>query len=729
MLGRPLACAASIALTWAASGCSPGSIGSVGSDDAAIVDARDAPPLAGDVPSGGPVDLFTSDASSPDAPADVTVSDGPAVIPQPCTPIGNVVSWANGKVRVDYDLAAGTASFFYDGARKVANFYAGVQLATYTTTTMYRTRSCVVRGNQAVVTSTAAGLPTIEQLFVMDGGNKFLARATVIGDGLATNWISPVVMNTPGGVDVGSGGDVRVLQVPFDNDAWVTYDARAITSASASAGTSYEVAAIYDNATRNGIVFGSVTHDTWKTGIFYVGSKGKLDAMNAFGGAADPAWTRDVLPHGKVTGRSIASPTIFVGYAPDWRDLMEEYAAANLAIRPPLAWNGGVPFGWNSWGTLQDKVTYQQAIGVSDFVKGNLQGAGFANEGVVYINLDSYWDNLSGDQLDAFVAHCHANGQKAGIYWTPFVDWGKSATRQVEGSFYVYSDVWLRNGSGQPIELDHAYAIDPTHPGTKARINKFIDEFKMRGFEYVKLDFLTHGSLESSVRFDPEVETGIQAYNQGMQYVVDRIAGTMFISESIAPIFPHGFAHARRVSCDVFGAALGLTSTHYQMNSASYGWWINRHLYRFNDPDQMVFAGFSATDNMSRLVSAVVSGTVFLNGDDLTSATAQALARAYLTNNRINDVARLGTAFRPVEGNTGTDPSSALVLHEGGATYLAVFNFGPAAVMASVDLTRAGLDAATSYDVTDLWSGAASTALGALSARIDAGSARLFALR
>ncbi|HXI59002.1 MAG TPA: hypothetical protein VNO55_23205, partial [Polyangia bacterium] len=190
-----------------------------------------------------------------------------------------------------------------------------------------------------------------------------------------------------------------------------------------------------------------------------------------------------------------------------------------------------------------------------------------------------------------------------------------------------------------------------------------------------------------------------------------------------------GFAHARRVSCDAFGAALGLTSSHYQMNSASYGWWINRQLYRFNDPDQMVFEGFSATDNMSRLVSAVVSGTVFLNGDDLTRPPAQALARAYLTNNRINDVARLGTAFRPVEGNTGTDPSSALVLPEGGATYLAVFNFGAAAVTSSVDLARAGLDPATSYDVTDLWSGGLSTARGALSASVEAGSARLFALR
>ena len=44
-------------------------------------------------------------------------------------------------------------------------------------------------------------------------------------------------------------------------------------------------------------------------------------AMHAFGGATDPTWTHDPLPHGKVSGTVIASPVIFAGYATDWRDL------------------------------------------------------------------------------------------------------------------------------------------------------------------------------------------------------------------------------------------------------------------------------------------------------------------------------------------------------------------------------------------------------------------------
>ncbi len=520
-------------------GATGGSGGSGGQEDAsiAIVDG------SGEADAGTEQTL---DADAAEAPG-----------PEPCVALGNVVTWSSGKIRIDYDLAAGTASFFYDGAKKISNFYAGVQLASYTTTRSYPNRTCIRRGNDVVVTNTSAGMPTIEQSFWLDGKNHFLARVTVKGAGVATNWISPVVMDTPGGVDIGSYADARALVIPYDNDAWVSYDARPI----ASSGTSYEAAAFYDNVTRNGIVVGSVTHDTWKSGVYYAGSNGKLDAMNVFGGAVDKTLTHDVLPHGKVSGTSVASPVMFVGYASDWRDAMEEFADANLAVRPRLPWTGGVPFGWNSWGKLQTMLSYDKAMGVSDFIKQNLQGAGYVNDGTVYMNLDSFWDNLSSAQLDDFVAHCRANGQKPGIYWTPFVDWGKSATRQVEGTSYVYSDIWLKDANGKPIELDGAYAVDPTHPGTKGRIDKFIDDFKRRGFEYVKLDFLSHGAFESTARFDPTVQTGVQAYNQGMQYVVDRIGGTMFISASIAPLFPYGYAHARRVACDTYGAAVGSLST------------------------------------------------------------------------------------------------------------------------------------------------------------------------
>jgi len=636
---------------------------------------------------------------------------------------GQILTMSTGSVRIDYDLGTGTADFSYGGERKIAGFYAGVQLDTYLTSRQYTGRTYTVSSNQVVVTSTAAGLPTMQQIFNLDGGHRFLTRVVVLGHELRTSWIAPVVMSTPGGVDVGSYGDVRLLWIPFDNDAWVSYNASTINTS----GVSFEASAFYDNATRNGIVVGSVLHDTWKTGVYYSGSNDRLDALNVFGGATDRTWTHDVVPHGQVAGDALYSPMVFVGYGPDWRDVMEELADVNAFYVNKLPWSGGVPFGWNSWGKVQTALSYDIAVGVSDFIANDLQPGDFQSEGTVYVNLDSYWDNLTDAELAQFVAHCHANGQKAGIYWSPFVDWGKWA-RPVEGSSYRYDQIWLRDGSGNPIELDGAYAVDPTHPGTQRRIDYFIDRLEHLGFEYIKLDFLTHGALESTVRYDPAVKTGIQAYNQGMRYIRDRIAGAMFISASISPLFPHGYAHARRVSCDTYGAATGFASSQYQLNSTTYGWWMSGRLYQYNDPDYMVFDGFSAAANMTRLLSAVVSGTVFLSGDDLTNGSAQALARSYLTNPRINRLARLGRTFRPVESNTGTGPSEVLVLRDGSSTYLALFNFSGSAVTRSVSLARAGLDPARIYTVTDLWTGATWTAHGTLDVPLDRDYAKLLQL-
>jgi alpha-galactosidase len=533
------------------------------------------------------------------------------------------------------------------------------------------------------------------------------------------------VVSQQGGVNVGSYGDPRVLWVPFDNDAWVHYNAAPIDGVS---GTSYEAAAFYDNDTRNGIVVGSVLHDTWKTGAYYSGGSRRLDALNVFGGATDATWTHDKVPHGAVRGDVLYSPMVFVGFGPDFRDLMEEFADANALYESKLPWSGGVPFGWNSWGKIQTRLSYDIAVGVSDFVKNSLQSADFSSDGTVYINLDSYWDNLSDAQLAQFVARTHANGQKAGIYWTPWVDWGRFA-RPVEGAPATsYEEIWLRDTSSNPIELDGAYAVDPTHPATRARIDHYIDRFKSLGFEYLKLDFLTHGALESTVRHDPDVSTGIQAYNQGMQYLRERIGDDMFISASIAPLFPYQYAHARRVSCDTYGAARGFASSSYALNSASYGWWMSGRLYAYNDPDHLVFEGFSAQENMSRLLSGVVAGTVFLSGDDLTGSAGQSLARTYFTNPRVNAVARLGRAFRPVEGNTGTGASELMVLHHGADTYLAAFNFSGNDVTRNIVFSRAGLDAARSYTVTDLWTGDSWSATGSMQLPLQRDFARLLLL-
>jgi alpha-galactosidase len=164
------------------------------------------------------------------------------------------------------------------------------------------------------------------------------------------------------------------------------------------------------------------------------------------------------------------------------------------------------------------------------------------------------------------------------------------------------------------------------------------------------------------------------------------------------------------------------------MNSVTYGWWMSGTLYAFNDPDHMVFDGFATEDNMARVISGAISGTVFLNGDDLTTPAGRARAGTYLTNPRINAVARLGRTFRPLEGNTGTGPSDVFVLRTGAARYVAVFNFGPSTVARSIDLARAGFDGSITYTVRDLWTNGTSNAQGTLNVQVVSHSARLLSL-
>ena len=158
-----------------------------------------------------------------------------------------------------------------------------------------------------------------------------------------------------------------------------------------------------------------------------------------------------------------------------------------------------------------------------------------------------------------------------------------------------------------------------------------------------------------------------------MSNVLSQINGRMFISESIAPLFPYQYGDSRRIACDAETSLIGNTA--YTMNSVTYGWWLN-NLYQFNDPDIMVFNGYGATtnENQSRLINAAISG-VFLDGDDLTTASGQQGADYGLTHSGINDVARLGQTFIPADGNTGTSAANLFSLQNGSNWYVAVLNY------------------------------------------------------
>src|SRR5262249_15291942 len=232
--------------------------------------------------------------------------------------VGSLLRMTNASVRLDYDLATGRANFYWQNNLKISGFYAGVGLESYITDTIYTNRTWTFSSNQVEVTSTRGDLPTMKQVFILDQDNSFLTRLDVTGVGLASRWMSPLVMDTVGGVDIGSYGDNRALIVPFDNDSFTfSYNAMPINNTSGS----YEVSVFYDNLTRNGLIVGSVTHDTWKTGVYFQGANNRLGVLNVYGGVASSD-TRDVEPHGLVRGDLISSPTLFVGFGAGLRAVL-----------------------------------------------------------------------------------------------------------------------------------------------------------------------------------------------------------------------------------------------------------------------------------------------------------------------------------------------------------------------------------------------------------------------
>lgn len=612
---------------------------------------------------------------------------------------GSLLVMSNGNVSLQYDLSSGNCAFYWQNRAIIQSFYSGAGLSTgYIKGTNYTAWSWEKVGSNEVAVTAPGSHPTMKQYFTLDETNSFLVRLEMDGPGVSANWLGPVVVDRTGGVNIGSPGDLRALFVPFDNDHFISYNAMSINSSD----TSYEVGAFYDNVSRAGLVAGSINHDTWKSGIYWSGSNNALNQMNVFAGAVSSSVTWDVMPHGSISGNSISSPAMFVGYGPDWRVLMQSFAAENTSVAPPLAWTNGVPFGWNSWGVLQTTVNYQDATNASAFIKQNLQGSNFINNGVVYVNLDSYWDNLNASQLQSFVKYCHANGQKAGIYWTPWVFWGapdQVTNWPVEGTSYTYDQVVLRNSAGGMETNDGGIALDPTHPGTLGRVNYYINEFTNWGFDYLKLDFLTHGTLEGA-HYNTNITTGIQAYNLGMEYLLNQIHGSMFLSESIAPIFPYQYGHSRRISCDVGQSSIA--NIQYLLNSVSYGWWID-DLYAFNDPDIMVLAGVTTNEEQSRVLSAAITG-LFLDTDSLTNAASQDAAVACLTNNAVNAVARAGRTFVAMEGNTGVGASPGFAGQIGNSYYAALFNYSSDALVTNLNLARAGISGV--FAARDLWNGA-----------------------
>ena len=269
----------------------------------------------------------------------------------------------------------------------------------------------------------------------------------------------------------------------------------------------------------------------------------------------------------------------------------------------------------------------------------------------------------------------------------------------------------LKDGKGEPLpRVDGAIPFDVTHPVWKQQMEYKLKKFIEWDYDYVKLDFMTHGGMEGC-HYDESVRTGREAIAIGYQFIDDilspqKVGKPFFISLSIAPLFPNGCGHARRFSCDAFGT---MEDVEYVLNAQTYAWWQSGRLYQYNDPDHICLLKSFGMDRDStegearaRYTASAIAGTVMMLSDDYGREEAKARTRQFAGNRQINQMAAAGVSFCPVEANHDS-ASTAFTATIGGKQYLALFHWKEGEETVSVDCARAGLRPGAVY--TELWSG------------------------
>ncbi|RZK79694.1 MAG: alpha-galactosidase [Pedobacter sp.] len=558
-------------------------------------------------------------------------------------------------------------------------------------------------GIKFTIVLSKAGLPSMEQVFYTYPGQEyFFTEVSLKGTDLKSNYMSPLISNQ---VNISAKGDNRMLFVPFDNDTFIRYDAKSMNTEMEN--TSSEIGAVYENQSRKGLIMGSVEHMVWKTGVLSKGKSDRLTDLRIWGGYTDEKVTRDKIGHGYLYGNVVKSPKVFIGYFSDWRTGMEAYGKANRIQEMPYVfnWTKPVPFGWNSWGVIQEKLTFEKATKVVDFFADEIPA--FRNGQTAYIDLDSFWDNFTGGmkgdygKLKEFADYCKSKGLEPGVYWAPFTDWGFKSTRdrQAEGSKYKFSEMWTKT-KGTYHDFDGARALDPTHPGTLRRVDYIVDKLKACGFKMIKIDFLGHAAAESDGFYDKSITTGMQAYKMGMEYLVNRLDGQMLIYAAISPSMATGrYAHVRRIACDAWKT---IKDTEYTMNSVNYGWW-QTYVYNYIDADHVVFGTETEGSNKARLTSSLVTGTLITGDDFSAEGNWNDAAKKWLQNPALLKIASSGKAFMPVEGNTGNKAAEVFMKLIDREVYFAIFNYGSQIQEFNIPLDRLKLNG-TVYDATELFS-------------------------
>lgn len=588
---------------------------------------------------------------------------------------GTIVTATNGALTITYDLSTGRGNLQAGATTIMSDFYSdygiagsSTRISSFDPGTRTATWSSIGKdgygknGNRLTITNTlTAGTTIILYLTLYEDKPFVLASMTVNNSTSQTlDFMEPIAANN---LDIGSGTDKRIYTTPYNNntDFGVApvndfgnsengYDRPLGTTLTWGPfnGTSYWVAAMFDNTNKKGFIAGAATTYKWKS----------MQHLKQAATANGPLTGFSVYnAGGKQSGTSVSSDQFFLGYYTDYQVGLEQFGSTYAVGEPKLEWNNGVPKGYNSYYSFYNFPTVEAMRSTVDYFAAHLKPLGYT-----YMNLDCCYKGVSGqaqgsDFLD-FANYVHSKGMKAGGYAVPFGIFDSLSTPVPGAPAYTFQDIALKDDNGNPIQTYiNTYIVDATHPGAQTYLQYLMDTYYVNaGIDYVKLDFIDFGMFEGA-HFD-STKNGIQAYRIGMNIIRDALLAApqdIFINESIAPLLPSGYAHGRRSGIDT---TIGLQNSYsgierQALNSAA-SWWTNGTLYKYNDPDmalpENIANGFDKnTFNESRLLSTAITlgGGHLLIGDNVPFVGEDRMTT--LRNQSLINLVNLGKAAKPVK--------------------------------------------------------------------------------
>jgi len=642
---------------------------------------------------------------------------------------------STGKTSVSVNYKTGRLNYHFDSGVVLNNTIAYINEITdgYVPTSACRIHQATTsyfanglgKGVRIVIkhSSNGAGIVLTQQVLLYHDHPYLLTSLTAVkGNGTTTELetrdiCALAVLPQEKASLIQPGAAPRFLDVPFDNDNWSHILERKWEAGKlAFTGISYEFASSYNNDNFSGLVMGSISHDFWKTGIVYraAAQKGVIDSMKIYDGAAtedNPSLlpdyggndgTHDHTLHGTMKGKSVNSSVIYL-CGGDTRKGFVEYGNVNALINGRLTWRGNAPVYWNSFGVegvlgYEGRMMPKDLLKIADFLQ---TLPNFNKYSKPVISIDSYDQSIyTTNLLASFNKYIEKKNQQLGFYFIPFAKWAwKNGTEntKLEGTDYNLSDVVLRDSNNQPIWFKTGdwgcLALDPTHPAVRQFIIYRLNEAKAIGAKFIKIDFLTAGSLESTRRFDPNIRTGLQAYNYGMKMLkalADSILGKdIFITEAISPMFPSQYAHTRFISTDVYSHLRDdeagfphYASTEGSLANGSHLWWVQGTLWPYTNLDVAIMKNFQKNPDLSekeirvRLFAMMSMGSILGDGSDFRNKLAADRAAIYLDNKYLCAYFSDPKAFTPLKFADGESLDQQLAFYLPGAeTLLSLFNF------------------------------------------------------